>query len=136
MCGSLDAGAQREWLITDGRGGYAMGTVGGLRTRRYHGLLIVAGDIPGRRTMALASLDPIITLRSGEVVRLAAHEWASGSVAPDGHTLLASFELRDGLPQWRWRVGEVVLERTLAFLHGTPSLAVAHTRADEYADGS
>ncbi len=104
-----------------------MGTVSGLRTRRYHGLLVVAGDIPGRRTMALASLDPIITLRGGAVVRLAAHEWASGSVAPDGHTLLASFELRDGLPRWRWRVGEVVLERILAFQHGTPSLAVAHT---------
>ena len=43
VCGSLDEAASREWLVTDGLGGYAMGTVAGLRTRRYHGLLMVAG---------------------------------------------------------------------------------------------
>ena len=42
LCGDLNAASEREWLVPDGLGGYAMGTVGGLRTRRYHGLLIVA----------------------------------------------------------------------------------------------
>ena len=46
VCGNLDAGAGHEWLVTDGLGGYAMGTVAGLRTRRYHGLLVIAA--PGR----------------------------------------------------------------------------------------
>ena len=41
VCGSLDEASRREWLVTDGLGGYAMGTVAGLRTRRYHGLLMV-----------------------------------------------------------------------------------------------
>ena len=45
-CGSLDAASAREWLVTDGLGGFAMGTVGTLRTRRYHGLLIGASMIP------------------------------------------------------------------------------------------
>src|SRR5690606_42002781 len=43
VCGDLAAGSAREWLLTDGRGGYAMGTVSGLRTRRYHGLLVEIG---------------------------------------------------------------------------------------------
>ena len=40
VCGEPALGAAREWLVADGRGGYAMGTVSGLRTRRYHGLLV------------------------------------------------------------------------------------------------
>lgn len=127
ICGSLDEGGQREWLVPDGRGGYAMGTVSGLRTRRYHGLLVVAGDIPARRTMALASLDVVLTRPGGGPVGLATHEWASGTLAPRGHVLLESFTLRDGLPTWRWRVGDVVLERTVAARHGTGGVAVAHT---------
>jgi predicted glycogen debranching enzyme len=125
-CGALDIGAQREWLITDGLGGYGMGTVSGLRTRRYHGLLVVAGSLPGQRRVALAALDPIVTLRSGAVIRLGVHEWASGAIEPQGHTLLESFELRDGLPVWRWRVGGIVIERELAMAYGQPSLAVVH----------
>ncbi|HEX6871917.1 MAG TPA: glycogen debranching enzyme N-terminal domain-containing protein, partial [Micromonosporaceae bacterium] len=127
VCGSLDAGARREWLLTDGRGGYAMGTASGLRTRRYHGLLVVASGVPARRHVALVSLDPIVVLESGAQVRLATHEWASAVVAPQGHELLASFEVADGLPTWRWRIGDVVLERTVAMRHGEPGVAVVHT---------
>ena len=127
VCGSLDEGGQREWLVPDGRGGYAMGTVSGLRTRRYHGLLVVAGDIPARRMMGLVSLDVVLTLPSGASVGLATHEWASGVVAPQGHVLLESFTLSDGLPTWRWRVGDVVLERTVAARHGEGGVAVVHT---------
>ena len=126
VCGRLDEGAAREWLVPDGRGGYAMGTVSGLRTRRYHGLLVVAGPTPATRHLGLAALDPVVTLASGAVVRLGTHEWADGAVAPCGHGLLAGFELVDGLPRWRWRIGEVVLERELAISYGQSSLAVVH----------
>ncbi len=127
ICGNLDAGALREWLVPDGLGGYAMGTVSGLRTRRYHGLLMVSGGIPARRMMGLASLDPVLTLPGGGRVRLATHEWGSGVVDPRGYEVLQRFEWRDGLPCWRWRVGEVVLERRIAMRHGHPSVAVVHT---------
>ena len=126
VCGDLTAGAAREWLLADGRGGYAMGTVSGLRTRRYHALLVVAGNTPASRMVALAGLDPVLTLPSGAQVRLATHEWASGAVSPAGHTLLARFDLADGLPRWRWRVGDVVIERELAMRHGHPCLAAVH----------
>jgi predicted glycogen debranching enzyme len=127
VCGSLPDGTTREWLVPDGRGGYAMGTVSGLRTRRYHGLLVVSGDTPARRMMGLASLDPVLTVPGGARIPLATHEWASGAIEPSGYQLLESFTLSDGLPTWQWRVGEVVLERTLAMRSGHPSVAVVHT---------
>lgn len=126
VCGCLPAGTAREWLVPDGRGGYAMGTVSGLRTRRYHGLLVVAPQRPVPRMVAVAALDPVLELESGRRIALASHEWASGTVDPLGHELLSSFELRDGVPRWCWRIGDVVLERELAMRHGQPSLAVVH----------
>jgi predicted glycogen debranching enzyme len=127
-CGSLgDNGAgHREWLITDGLGGFASGTVAGLRTRRYHALLVVADPADAVRRVGLASLDLTLTLPSGTKVPLFTHEWASGVIAPDGHRHLETFSLVDGLPRWRWRVGDVVVERELAMRHGTPSIAVVH----------
>ena len=69
--------------MTDGLGGYAMGTVVGLRTRRYHGLLMVAGDAANgadagvsRRMLGLAALDPTLVIGDRRI-RLATHEWAN-----------------------------------------------------------
>jgi predicted glycogen debranching enzyme len=125
-CTSLDAAAAREWLVTDGLGGYAMGTVCGLRTRRYHGLLVVADPTPARRHLALAALDPVLLLPTGARVRLGVHQWADGSVSPSGHELLESFDLDDGVPRWRWRVGGTVVERELAMARGRPGVAIVH----------
>jgi predicted glycogen debranching enzyme len=124
VCGDLTTGTQREWLVTDGRGGYAMGTVAGLRTRRYHGLLVVSGHPASARHVGLVGLDPVLTLPSGAKMRLGTHEWASGAVDPAGHTYLETFDLVDGLPRWRWRIGDVVLERQLAMAYGRPCLGV------------
>ncbi|WP_200212467.1 amylo-alpha-1,6-glucosidase [Micromonospora coerulea] len=126
VCGELASAATREWLIPDGRGGYAMGTVSGLRTRRYHGLLVVAGDRPATRRVGLVSLDPAVTLPSGARVRLGAHEWASGEVDPRGFEQLERFALVDGVPRWRWRIGDVVIEREIAMAYGRSCVAVVH----------
>ncbi|AVT42010.1 amylo-alpha-1,6-glucosidase [Plantactinospora sp. BB1] len=126
VCGHLEAGVDREWLLPDGLGGYAMGTVSGLRTRRYHGLLMVAGETPAARRLGLVSLDPELVLPSGAVFRLGAHEWRSGDVDPRGFELLERFDLVDGTPRWRWRIGDLVLERELAMAHGRSCLAVRH----------
>ena len=130
-CGALGEAAEREWLVTDGLGGYAMGTVAGLRTRRYHGLLVVAAGGPAARMLALAALDPVLVVGDARH-RLATHEWASGAVDPRGHELLVRFELDRGVPSWRWQIGDVVLERTLAMAHGRPAVGIVHRllRAD------
>ncbi|MEU7874033.1 amylo-alpha-1,6-glucosidase [Dactylosporangium sp. NPDC049140] len=115
------AGFEAEWLVTDGLGGYATGTIAGLRTRRYHALLVT----PERR-VALAALDPVLRLTGGAEHRLAVHEWGSGAIDPSGHHLLESFELVDGVPRWRWRIGEYVLEREVAMVYGRNAVAVVH----------
>jgi predicted glycogen debranching enzyme len=126
LCGDLDEGSEREWLVADGRGGYAAGTVSGLRTRSYHALQVVASPTAASRRVGLLSLDPVVVLPSGEEVRLAVHEWASGAVEPRGNELLESFTLADGLPRWRWRIGGVLLECELAAVSGRPALGVVH----------
>ncbi len=130
-CGSLDESASREWLVTDGLGGYAMGTVAGLRTRRYHGLLVPATGGPSARMLGLAALDPVLVVGDARY-RLATDEWASGTVDPRGHELLVSFALDSGVPRWRWQVGDIVLEREVAMTHGRCAVGVVHrlVRAD------
>ena len=125
VCGTLEESRQREWLVTDGLGGYAMGTVAGLRTRRYHGLLVVATRPPGGRMLGLASLDPTVVIGDARH-RLAVHEWADGATDPGGHTLLASFDLADGVPRWRWQIGDVVVEREIAMARGRPATGIVH----------
>ena len=124
-CGALADAASREWLVTDGVGGFAMGTAAGLRTRRYHGLLVVATHPPIGRQMGFASLDAVVVLGDRRV-RLATHEWADGTVSPEGHRHLALFELRDGVPRWRWDLGDVIVEREIAMVHGRPATAIVH----------
>lgn len=126
LCGDLDVASSREWLVTDGLGGFAMGTVGGLRTRRYHGLLVPATEPPDGRMLGLASLDPVLVIGDARI-RLAVHEWANGSVDPQGNVHLASFQLEDGVPRWRWQVGDVILQREIAAVHRTPVMAIVHT---------
>ena len=134
LCGDLDSASSREWLVTDGLGGFAMGTVGGLRTRRYHGLLVPATEPPGGRMLGLASLDPFLVVGDTRI-RLAVHEWADGSISPDGNALLASFQLEDGVPRWRWQIGDVILQREIAAVHGQPAIVIVH-RLISGADGT
>ena len=69
VCGDLIAGGSREWLVPDGVGGYAMGTVCGLRTRRYHALQVVAGASAATRRVGLVALDPVLCLPGGRAGR-------------------------------------------------------------------
>jgi predicted glycogen debranching enzyme len=126
VCGSLDEATRREWLVTDGLGGYAMGTVAGLRTRRYHGLLMVA-TAPGgsSRMLGLGGLDTVAIV-DGRRVALATHEWADGTLAPRGHEHLASFDLDDGVARWRYDLGAVDLEVEVAMRHGRATVGVVH----------
>ncbi|HEX9456953.1 MAG TPA: glycogen debranching enzyme N-terminal domain-containing protein, partial [Candidatus Acidoferrum sp.] len=74
LCGNLEAAESREWLVTNGIGGYASGTIAGSMSRRYHGLLIAALQPPVGRTYLVACLDE--TVRYGGVeFALATHRW-------------------------------------------------------------
>ena len=126
VCGTLEEAAAREWLVTDGLGGYACGTVAGLSTRRYHGLLMHAtGPAGGARSLGLAGLDVVVVV-GDQRIGLATHEWAGGVVDPRGHEHLASFDLDDGVPRWRYDLGPVQLEVELAMAHGVCTVGVVH----------
>jgi predicted glycogen debranching enzyme len=125
ICSTLAEGTSREWLVADGLGGYAMGTVSGLRTRRYHGLLVTAREHPGARSLALAALDLVVVVGDRRIA-LSTHQWASGAIEPNGHRHLSHFSLIDGVPRWRWTIGDIVIEREVAMVHGAPTVAVHH----------
>ena len=100
-CGTLEEASKREWLVADGAGGYAMGTIAGLRTRRYHGLLVPAVAGPAARMLALVALEPVLVIGDARV-QLATDEWAGGIVSPRGHALpgrVASTR-RSSMPAW------------------------------------
>lgn len=111
------AAFEREWLISNGIGGYASGTVGGARTRRYHSLLTAALGNPVRRHVLWAGLD--IWLEVGQQRwPLTTHEWAAGVIFPDGYIHLEQFELDGTLPIWTWNVGMVRLEQRVWMDYG------------------
>ncbi|AMV22587.1 amylo-alpha-1,6-glucosidase [Planctomyces sp. SH-PL14] len=117
--GSMDESeplVTREWLVTNGLGGYASGTVAGVATRRYHGLLIAAHPAPLGRMMMLNHLSEQLRLPSGETVLLSGEERVP-QLQLHGAQYLDEFRLEMGLPVWRYRVGEFVLEKRLFMPH-------------------
>src|SRR5512140_795393 len=101
----------REWIVTNGLGGYASGTVSGAITRRYHGLLIAALPNPLGRTMMLNGLSERLRLPDRHVVYTGAEELAS--VTPEANRVLGEFRLEAGLPVGRYEVDGYVLEKRL-----------------------
>src|ERR1700724_3593423 len=95
--GNLELAESREWLVTNGVGGYASGTIAGGMTRRYHGLLIAALQPPGGRTHLVAGLDETVRYGDGEFA-LATHRWASGAVEPRGFRYIDNFLLEGTTP--------------------------------------
>jgi predicted glycogen debranching enzyme len=106
-----DVHLQEEWLVTNGLGGYASGTVSGAITRRYHGLLIAALPNPLGRMMMLNGLSERLRLPDRTVIYTGAEELSAAS--PDHTLALAEFRLEAGLPVWRYEIAGFVLEKRL-----------------------
>jgi len=111
-CSHFGAAVDREWLVTNGLGGYASGTVAGAATRRYHGLLVAALDPPLGRTVLVAGLDVQVEYQ-GRTRGLSTHEYASGTVHPDGWRYHESFMLNGGIPQWTFALGDARLSQSV-----------------------
>jgi predicted glycogen debranching enzyme len=114
----LDGAMRREWLVTNGLGGFACGTVADANTRRYHGLLVAALRPPLERTLMVAKLDAVAIYR-GRRFELATNEYADGTIAPRGYVLLDSFRLDGTIPVWRWQIGDALVERRIWMAHGS-----------------
>jgi predicted glycogen debranching enzyme len=107
----------REWLVTNALGGYASGTVAGVPTRRYHGLLIAALPAPLGRTVMLGQVTELIRLQSGKVIRFGGEEFAGGRLDLHGAEHLAEFRLEGGLPVWKYAAHGIVFEKRLMLAH-------------------
>jgi predicted glycogen debranching enzyme len=123
ICTEFALARTREWLCTNGMGGYAMGSVAGSLERSYHGLLIEATDPPLGRTLRLAKLDPELTV-DGITVGLDANAWDSGVVAPNSARLLESFTWDRGVATWTWLVQGARIKRRVAMVPGEHTTAV------------
>ena len=108
----------REWLVTNGLGGFASGTLAGVPTRRYHGLLVAALPTPLGRTQMFNHLSEWLRLPTGERRQLGGRERAGRRLEWPGAEHLREFRLEAGLPVWRYGLGGHVVEKRVLMVHG------------------
>jgi predicted glycogen debranching enzyme len=108
---TTDSLRRREWIVTNGLGGYASGTISGVITRRYHGYLIAALPNPYGRTVMLNSLVESIQFPDSKPIQLTAEEHADGPKTPRGVGHLLDFCLELGLPVWRYHINDTTMEK-------------------------
>jgi len=116
--------AALEWLVTNGLGGYASGTLGGFLTRRYHALLVAALPAPLGRMVLVSRLDERVRLPGGDI------RWLSRVSNPDSG-IVTHFQLVGGLPVWRYELAGTTIEKRLIMprLQNTVLVSFTVTRA-------
>jgi predicted glycogen debranching enzyme len=113
----------REWLVTNGLGGYASGTLGGTPTRRYHGLLVAALPNPAGRVMMLNALVEGVRLSDRSRANIG---WVAPVITTGRDLQLDDFDLHLGLPLWRFVGAGVVLERRIAMAYGLNTTVISY----------
>jgi predicted glycogen debranching enzyme len=125
-CADLSTAERREWLVTNGIGGFACGTVAGVLTRRYHGLLVAALHPPLGRTLLVTALEAVARY-ADEAYELATDRWADGTIAPRGYRFIERFVLDGSVPVWEYALGEALLEKRVWMEHGANTTFVRYT---------
>ncbi|HEY0077363.1 MAG TPA: amylo-alpha-1,6-glucosidase [Pyrinomonadaceae bacterium] len=123
-CANLDGAGTREWLETNGLGGFSSSTITGLNTRRYHGLLVAATEPPVGRTVMLSKLEETLVI-DGRRFELSTNQYP-GVVHPQGYTYQTGFRL-DPFPVFTYRVEGIEIEKSLFMLQGENSVAIRYT---------
>lgn len=116
---------EREWLVTNGMGSFASGSVLGANTRRYHGLLVASLDAPVRRTMMFSRIDEVAEV-GGARVELACNYWGSGDVAPHGYKHLKAFTSKP-TPTWVYALSGGTLVKQVMMLPKKQQVVVGYT---------
>jgi predicted glycogen debranching enzyme len=125
VCGDLAAAEAREWVVTNGIGGFACGTVAGTLTRRYHGLLVAALRSPQERTLLVSKIDEVVEY-DGATYALGANRWAGGAIDPRGYLYLERFRLEGTMPVWTYAVADALLEKRVWMAHGANTTYVEY----------
>jgi predicted glycogen debranching enzyme len=117
---------RREWLITNGLGGYASGTISGMVTRRYHGLLVAALPAPLGRTVMLNHIAEYLRLPDSRRVQFGGDESSRLDEPVEAQHYFCEFRLEDGLPVWRFDVEGHIIEKSLLLIHGQNTVHVTY----------
>src|SRR5690349_313738 len=100
----MNGGRTREWLEADGLGGFASGTAAGVRTRRYHALLLTAATPPAGRLVLVPGFDAWIETPAGRFA-LSSQNYAPGVIAPEGAEHIAEFST-EPWPRWVYHTND------------------------------
>lgn len=123
VCTNLDASLRREWLETNGIGGFASGTINGCNTRRYHGLLVAATKPPVGRLVLLSKFEETLIV-NGNSYELGTNRYP-GTVHPQGFQFLKAFRL-DPFPVITFRVDGIEIEKTLFMVQGENTTVIEY----------
>lgn len=124
ICRDFHFASEREWLLTSGNGAYAMGTVSGANTRRYHGLLVAAMRPPADRTVLLSNLEVRVEV-GGRSFDLSTHQYV-GAVHPRGYAYLTSFHVGQ-VAEWMFAAGTARVSRQVVMHRGENTVTIRHT---------
>lgn len=128
ICTNFEESSSREWLETNGIGGFAASTISGANTRRYHGLLVAAIDPPVGRAVLLSKFEEALTI-NGIVYNLSSNEYP-GAVHPQGYKYLKNFRL-DPFPIWTYQIDDVEIEKTVFMVHGENTTVVEYREVSQ-----
>lgn len=123
VCKDLPAASAKEWIITNGIGGYAASTILGMNTRRYHGLLVAAAQPPSGRMVALSKVEETVALPGGRF-ELSTNKYEN-VVHPEGYKYLVEFRL-DPWPTFLYRIGDILLEKEIFLLPGENAVVIGY----------
>jgi predicted glycogen debranching enzyme len=117
ICDDLRASERREWLVTNGIGGFASGTIAGHLTRRYHGLLFAALKPPLGRTLLLTKLEETVECDQ-QKYQLFTNQWSRDHIEPCGFVHIERFHLDGTTPVWTFSVGDALIIKRVWMPHG------------------
>jgi predicted glycogen debranching enzyme len=117
----------REWLVTNGLGGYAAGTLAGVLTRRYHGVLIAALPAPLGRLVMVSQFSERVRLPGNRAFALSGEERKDGALYIEGASRLREFRLEAGLPVWTYVIEDYVIEKRLLLPRWQNTVLVTYT---------
>jgi predicted glycogen debranching enzyme len=123
---------RREWLLANGLGGYASGTISGMVSRRYHGLLIAALPAPLGRVVMLNHLAEYLRLPDGRRVQFAGEESCRLDDPQEAIHYVSEFRLEEGLPVWRYDVEGHIIEKSVLLVHQQNTVHVTYRLLSEH----
>ncbi len=124
ICQHPEKACLKEWVISNGRGGYASSTILGMNTRRYHGLLVAATRPPVGRVAMLSKVEETLVVPGGRY-ELSTNQYGT-VVHPEGFRYLVEFRL-DPCPTFFFRVGEILLQKTIFMLPGENATVIGYS---------